>query len=144
MLGATSSYGSAYNTNGGGIMAMEWRDAGIRMWQFDRDSIPTDITDQNPDPSSWGTASADFPNTDCSISSHFKNQSIIGFAIGVVIEKYPERIRQALHQLCTWLKEGKLKPTFDQTFSLDKASAAHTAILNRETSGKVILTVDTK
>ncbi|KAK6062405.1 endo-beta-glucanase [Seiridium cupressi] len=77
VLGATSSYGSTFNSNGGGMMAMEWRDEGIRMWQFGRDSIPDDITNQSPDPSSWGTASADFPNTDCSISSHFKNQSII-------------------------------------------------------------------
>lgn len=74
----------------------------------------------------------------------FNNQSIIGFAVNVVIEKYPKRVHQALHQLLTWLREGKLKPILGQTFSLNKASAAHTAILNRETSGKVILTVDTK
>lgn len=29
------------------------------------------------DPSSWGTALADFPNTNCDIGSHFRNQSII-------------------------------------------------------------------
>lgn len=59
---------------------MEWRDAGIRVWFFDRDSIPDDLSsgnDSSPDPSSWGTALADFPGTDCDISSHFKNQSII-------------------------------------------------------------------
>ncbi|KAH6654982.1 concanavalin A-like lectin/glucanase domain-containing protein [Truncatella angustata] len=77
VLGSTSSYGSGFNSDGGGVMAMEWRDEGIRMWQFARDSIPSDITNKSPDPSSWGTASADFPNTDCSISSHFTNQSII-------------------------------------------------------------------
>ncbi|KAI0138434.1 concanavalin A-like lectin/glucanase domain-containing protein [Pestalotiopsis sp. NC0098] len=78
VLGSTSSYGTGFNSDGGGIMALEWRDAGIRMWQFGRDSIPDDITaGTSPDPSSWGTASADFPNTDCSVSSHFKNQSII-------------------------------------------------------------------
>ena len=94
----------------------------------------------------YGWLSGDYPSitTEQSKTLLFKNQSIIGFAIGVVIEKYPERIRQALHQLFTWLREGKLKPTFDQTFSLNEASAAHTAILNRETSGKVILTVDIK
>ncbi|KAF2993465.1 hypothetical protein E8E14_001424 [Neopestalotiopsis sp. 37M] len=75
---ADSSYGTGFNSGGGGVMAVEWRDAGIRMWQFARDSIPDDISSgSSPDPSSWGTAAADFPNTDCSISSHFKNQSII-------------------------------------------------------------------
>jgi hypothetical protein len=71
------SYGTGFNTAGGGVMAMEWRDEGIRMWQWARSSIPTDITGKTPDPSTWGEAKADFPNTDCSISSHFTNQSII-------------------------------------------------------------------
>ena len=75
--GETSSYGADFNSAGGGVMAMELRDAGIRMWQFARDSIPSDITDQSPDPSSWGEAVADFPSTDCNIGSHFQNQSII-------------------------------------------------------------------
>ncbi|OTB07699.1 glycoside hydrolase family 16 protein [Hypoxylon sp. CI-4A] len=75
--GDSSSYGSAYNDNSGGVTAVEWRDEGIRLWQFARDSIPDDITSGNPDPSTWSEASADFPNTDCDIGSHFRNQSII-------------------------------------------------------------------
>ncbi|UKZ46342.1 hypothetical protein TrVGV298_000543 [Trichoderma virens] len=75
--GADNTFGSAYNNNGGGIMAMEWRDAGIRVWQFARNSIPSDITGQKPDPSTWGEAAADFPSTDCDVASHFKNNSII-------------------------------------------------------------------
>ncbi|CAM1508179.1 Fc.00g050270.m01.CDS01 [Cosmosporella sp. VM-42] len=70
-------FGTTFNKNGGGVMAMEWRDEGIRMWQFGRDSIPTDISSKNPDPTGWGTALADFPNTDCDIGSHFKNNSIV-------------------------------------------------------------------
>ena len=57
---------------------MELRDAGIRVWMFSRDSIPSDIsTSSHPDPSTWGEALADFPSTHCDISSHFRNQSII-------------------------------------------------------------------
>lgn len=57
---------------------MELRDAGIRVWMFPRSDIPSDISgSSSPDPSSWGEALADFPSTDCDISSHFKNQSII-------------------------------------------------------------------
>ncbi len=94
----------------------------------------------------YGWLSGDYPSItpEQSKTLLFKNQSIIGFAVNIVIEKYPERISQALHQLFIWLREGKLKPTFGPTFSLNQASAAHTAILNRETSGKVILTVDKK
>jgi hypothetical protein len=71
------SYGVGFNKNGGGVMALEWRDAGIRMWQFARGSVPADVTDKKPNPSSWGTALADFPSTDCDVGSHFKNNSII-------------------------------------------------------------------
>lgn len=59
---------------------MELRDAGIRVWFFNRTNIPDDLTsgnDSSPDPTTWGMALADFPSTDCDISSHFKNQSII-------------------------------------------------------------------
>lgn len=73
----TATFGKTYNDRGGGIMALELRSEGIRMWQFLRGpSIPADITAGNPDPSLWGEATADFPNTNCNIGNHFKNQSI--------------------------------------------------------------------
>ncbi|KUI65425.1 hypothetical protein VM1G_01250 [Cytospora mali] len=75
--GNTSTFGADYNTLGGGITAVEWRSAGIRVWQFERDNIPDDITNNSPSPNSWGKALADFPDTGCDIGSHFKNQSII-------------------------------------------------------------------
>lgn len=60
------------------VYAMELRTAGIRVWFFGRDSIPEDISNgTSPDPSSWSTPLADFPSTDCSITNHFTNQSII-------------------------------------------------------------------
>ncbi|KAJ5320288.1 hypothetical protein N7508_000571 [Penicillium antarcticum] len=75
--GTESTYGPEFNSNGGGVYAMELRDAGIRVWQWARSSIPSDVTSSSPDPSTWGEAFADFPNTDCDMGSHFKNQSII-------------------------------------------------------------------
>ena len=59
---------------------MELRSDGIRVWFFPRSAIPVDISNPgptSPDPSSWGTALADFPNTGCDIGSHFANMSII-------------------------------------------------------------------
>ncbi|EHY61114.1 putative glycosidase C21B10.07 [Exophiala dermatitidis] len=84
--GSTATFGEEFNNNGGGVYAMELRDAGIRVWFFDRDNIPDDINTSTsnstnstttPDPSTWSEALADFPSTDCNIANHFRNQSII-------------------------------------------------------------------
>jgi len=75
--GSDTSFGEAFNKIDGGVYAMEWRSAGIRIWFFERSSIPPDITSGNPDPSTWGTATADFPGTECNIDDHFSNGKII-------------------------------------------------------------------
>lgn len=75
--GNDSTFGADYNSAGGGVTAVEWRSEGIRVWQFARGSVPDDIENNSPDPSTWGTALADFPDTGCDIDTHFKNQSII-------------------------------------------------------------------
>jgi hypothetical protein len=77
VTGQKDSFGKELNSNGGSIMAMEWRHAGIRMWQFPRNATPEDITAKNPNPKTWGTATADFPSTRCNIDSHFRNNSIV-------------------------------------------------------------------
>lgn len=64
-------------TNCKQVYAMELRDAGIRVWQWVRSEIPSDVSSGSPDPSTWGKAFADFPSTKCDIGSHFKNQSIV-------------------------------------------------------------------
>lgn len=73
----TSLFGQDFNNAGGGIVAMELRSEGIRMWQFERSSVPTDLASGTPDPQNWGEAMADFPSTKCDIGTHFRNQSII-------------------------------------------------------------------
>lgn len=75
--GPIDSFGEVFNQNGGGVFAMEWRTAGIRVWFFQRNKIPEDIDLGLPDPSLWGTATADFPSTKCHTNSHFKNHQII-------------------------------------------------------------------
>ncbi|KAL2062636.1 hypothetical protein VTL71DRAFT_5708 [Oculimacula yallundae] len=74
--GTDTTFGNTFNANGGGVLALELREAGIRMWQFTRDKLPAGLW-SSPDPSSWGTATADFPNTECDIGKHFRNQSIV-------------------------------------------------------------------
>ncbi|ORY04943.1 concanavalin A-like lectin/glucanase domain-containing protein [Clohesyomyces aquaticus] len=86
--GPVESFGEKFNEGGGGVYAMEWRTQGIRVWMFPRNSLPADISavvssssnssnSAVPDPSTWSTPLADFPNTECDIGTHFKNQSIV-------------------------------------------------------------------
>ncbi|KAF2729426.1 hypothetical protein EJ04DRAFT_515923 [Polyplosphaeria fusca] len=70
------SAGEQFNANGGGVYAAELRTEGIRVWFFARADIPSDIKDA-PDPSTWPDPLADFPNLECDITDHFKNQSIV-------------------------------------------------------------------
>jgi hypothetical protein len=70
----------AFNAAGGsGIVALEWREEGIRLWVFPREEggLQRMIGSSMPDPSVWGRPIADFPSTKCDIGAHFRNQSII-------------------------------------------------------------------
>jgi len=74
--GSPPTFGPEFNAAGGGVYATELRSDGIRTWFWPRSSIPSDISGGSPDPSTWGTALADFPNTNCDINTHFQNLSI--------------------------------------------------------------------
>ncbi|KAK4104900.1 glycoside hydrolase family 16 protein [Parathielavia hyrcaniae] len=83
VTGGPGTYGPEFNAGGGGIVALEWRDEGIRSWIFPRNiqsgltALPASAADPAPDPSTWGPPLADFPSTSCDVASHFRNQSII-------------------------------------------------------------------
>lgn len=72
----TDTYGAGFNNIGGGVFATQWTSDYIRIWFFPRNSIPTDILDQSPDPSLWGTPQANFQG-DCDIDANFKEHQII-------------------------------------------------------------------
>ncbi|KAJ9111828.1 hypothetical protein QFC20_002415 [Naganishia adeliensis] len=67
----SDGYGEGYNAVGGGVVAMKWDAEGIKIWWFNRNSIPADITAEQPMPSTWGTPVADFPSTDCDPYKYF-------------------------------------------------------------------------
>lgn len=69
--------GSAFNSLGGGVYAMEWTSSAIKVFFFPRQSIPSDITSGKPDPTSWGLPVALFQGSGCDIDSHFKHHQII-------------------------------------------------------------------
>ena len=71
----------------------------------------------------------------------FKNQSVSGFAVNVVMERHPDLIKTAFQRLFSWILQGKLKPILGSVFQLKDAAEAHQAILARKTMGKTILTL---
>ncbi|GAA5942461.1 hypothetical protein JCM10213_004783 [Rhodosporidiobolus nylandii] len=74
---STSSFGSAFNAQGGGIYVMNWDEEGIAVYFFPRGSIPSDLTSESPDPSSWGPPRARWDASTCSPSQFFGDQTIV-------------------------------------------------------------------
>ena len=72
-----NTFGHLFNMQAGGVFAHTLESDGISVWFFARDAIPADITSKQPDPASWGTPDAYFPNTQCDIMSHFLAQNLI-------------------------------------------------------------------
>ncbi|KAL0257503.1 hypothetical protein SLS55_008317 [Diplodia seriata] len=69
---------STFNQDKGGVFATELDPTNnkIQVWYFERSSIPSDITNGSPDPTSWGQPRALFQGG-CEVSSHFKKMNII-------------------------------------------------------------------
>ena len=72
-----NSYGTTFNSNGGGVYAMQWTSDVIRMWNFGPDAIPADITAGTPDPSTWDLPAFTTEGGVCNIDGLFANHHII-------------------------------------------------------------------
>lgn len=73
----TTTYGDGFNSNGGGIYAMEWNSDSISIWHFSHDDAPSDISGSAPDPTSWSTPLAVWGNSDCDLDQHFYDHQIV-------------------------------------------------------------------
>jgi len=73
---SSSSFGPGFNAAGGGVFAMQFTTDGIKVWQWNAGSAPSDAT-TSPTPSSWGAPTVQFENTSCDISQHFQNLMLI-------------------------------------------------------------------
>ena len=71
------SYGTTFNKNGGGAFATLWDDQGIRIFFFPRQSIPSDVHSDAPDPSGWGKPAIAYDKSGCDFDKYFKPQTII-------------------------------------------------------------------
>jgi hypothetical protein len=72
----TQSYGSGFNSAGGGVYATEWTGDAISVWFFPSSSVPSDISSGKPDPTGWGTPAAKFAGS-CDIDDHFNDLQIV-------------------------------------------------------------------
>ncbi|KAH7402537.1 endo-1,3(4)-beta-glucanase-like protein [Pyrenochaeta sp. MPI-SDFR-AT-0127] len=75
MSNSATSYGTAFNANGGGVYASLWTSSGIKVWYFASRDVPGNIRSGNPDPNSWGTPVANFGG--CDFDAKFRNMNIV-------------------------------------------------------------------
>lgn len=69
------SAGAPFNMAGGGVIAMLWDESQVTFWRFERDQIPQDVQDGNPNPDSWGVPVAYWSDKSCNIASAFRDHS---------------------------------------------------------------------
>lgn len=75
---ATNNYGDGFNSNGGGVYAVEWTSEHIAIWFFPRDSIPDSVNSDSPDVASWGQPTARFVGGQgCDIDSYFQQNNLV-------------------------------------------------------------------
>lgn len=74
----SGSYGSSFNTRGGGIYALEWAKGNVmNTYFFPRgSSIPPNINSPHPDTSTWGRPFATF-GSGCDIDNNYRKMRLI-------------------------------------------------------------------
>lgn len=76
MDSSSQSYGTGLNNAGGGVFVTEISQSTIKIWRFDRNSVPGDVYGANPNPSGWGSPQAVFSGA-CDIDRNFNSLNII-------------------------------------------------------------------
>lgn len=70
-----------------------------------------------------------------------KNVSVVGVFWGAYALNEPQVMFASLQTLMAWYMAGKLKPHVSQTFGLAQAGAALSALMDRQSTGKVVVTL---
>jgi len=76
---AANSYGADFASAGGGVFGTVYNTSGIYIWFWGRTSIPTTVSSNGStlDTSDWGTPSANYPASSCTIDTYFAPQQIV-------------------------------------------------------------------
>lgn len=88
-----------------------------------------------------GFASGDIPQIPANIMM-VKNISCIGYHWGAYRKLNPEGLRASFAELMGWIEEGSLKPHVSMTFGLNQVKEAYEALLERRSTGKVVITIE--
>ncbi|GAA6021012.1 hypothetical protein JCM10207_003888 [Rhodosporidiobolus poonsookiae] len=71
-----TSFGTGFNSAGGGVFAVLYAETGLSIWRWPRASIPADVKKGAPRWKSWGTPVAAFDGKTCDTRTFFKQQLI--------------------------------------------------------------------
>ncbi|MCW9033776.1 MAG: NADPH:quinone oxidoreductase family protein [Rhodospirillales bacterium] len=71
-----------------------------------------------------------------------KNLTVLGYYWGAYHQLDPKSIARSNAQLFQWLGEGKIKPHVSMRFPLEETKDALNALLQRKSTGKVVVTND--
>ena len=70
-----------------------------------------------------------------------KNVDIMGIFFGAMRMIDPDMVQRAYAEMMTWVESGDLRPHISQTFALKDAKEALRMLVERRSTGKVVLTV---
>lgn len=111
------------------------------------DPVGGDLFDQSLRCVAWegriivvGFASGRIPSVPVNLTL-VKNCSVIGLYWGAYLRHDPAVIGRSLQQLLAWYEAGRLRPHISATYPLEQAADALRALLARQTTGKIVLTV---
>ncbi|MGZ3646897.1 MAG: NADPH:quinone oxidoreductase family protein, partial [Ktedonobacteraceae bacterium] len=90
-----------------------------------------------------GFASGDIPRIPLNLPL-LKVYSIVGVFWGSFMERDPKHGRENIHELITWMNEGKLKPHVSATYPLEHVADALNDLMERKVTGKAVLVTNAK
>ena len=70
-----------------------------------------------------------------------KNITAIGYTFEGLRTLFPDMIRRSMEELLSWYASGDLKPHVSHTFALEDVQEALTTLVERRSTGKIVLTV---
>ena len=73
-----------------------------------------------------------------------KNITVIGYYWGAHRKLDPGLVKSSFNELMSWYSAGNLKPHVSHTFDLDDAAKAMKMLTSRKSTGKVVLTMETR